>query len=90
MDSPWLYVLCAHKLHQPQRGTVEFSSELTTRRLLNIQSLTLQGLYKDRKGEKEARLNLFTPTISYLKVDKPTLNQNLIGCHYTCAYPATS
>ncbi|KAG5286655.1 hypothetical protein AALO_G00017330 [Alosa alosa] len=67
MDSPWLYVFCVHKLHQLQRGTVEFSSELTTRRLLAIQSLMLQGLYRDRKGEKEARIHLFTPTVSYLK-----------------------
>ncbi|XP_031416008.1 uncharacterized protein LOC116218434 isoform X3 [Clupea harengus] len=67
MDTPWLYVSCAHKLSQLKRGTVEFSSELTTRKLLNTQSLVLEGLYKDRKGEKEARLHLFTPTVTYLK-----------------------
>ncbi|KAL2097205.1 hypothetical protein ACEWY4_006412 [Coilia grayii] len=67
MDTPWLYVFCAHKLNHLQRGTVEFSSELTTRKLLAIQGLSLEGLYKDRRGEKEARLQLFTPTVTYLK-----------------------
>ncbi|XP_063076045.1 uncharacterized protein LOC134466078 [Engraulis encrasicolus] len=67
MDTPWLYVLCAHKLNQLQRGTVEFSSELTTRKLVSIQGLSLEGLYRDRRGEKEARLQLSTPAVTYLK-----------------------
>ena len=79
MDTPWLYVSCAHKLSQLKRGTVEFSSELTTRKLLNTQSLVLEGLYKDRKGEKEARLHLFTPTVTYLKVDASPLKMRSIA-----------
>uniref|UniRef100_A0A9J7Z687 Si:dkeyp-106c3.1 n=1 Tax=Cyprinus carpio carpio TaxID=630221 RepID=A0A9J7Z687_CYPCA len=68
MDTPWLYVYIAQKLTQPQRGITQFSSEVTTRKLVNMRSVTLEGFYKDRGKERQGRLHLFTPTASYIKV----------------------
>ncbi|XP_065125287.1 uncharacterized protein [Paramisgurnus dabryanus] len=68
MDTPWLYVYVTQKLTQPQRGISHFSSEITTRKLVNIRTVTLEGLYKDRGKERQGQLHLFTPTVSYIKV----------------------
>ncbi|XP_051722649.1 uncharacterized protein LOC127497907 isoform X1 [Ctenopharyngodon idella] len=68
MDSPWLYVYIAQKLTQPQRGITQFSSEVTTRKLVNIRSVTLEGFFKDRGKEHQGQLQIFTPTVSYIKV----------------------
>ncbi|XP_073779106.1 uncharacterized protein si:dkeyp-106c3.1 isoform X4 [Danio rerio] len=68
MDTPWLYVYAAQKLAQPQRGITQFSSEVTTRKLVNIRGVTLEGFYKDRGKERQGQLHLFTPTFSYVKV----------------------
>ncbi|XP_028831417.1 uncharacterized protein LOC114787739 [Denticeps clupeoides] len=69
MDSPWLYVYLAQKMTQSQRGGVEITSELTTQKLVNIHSLVLQGTLGTAGREKEARLQIFTPTVTYLKVE---------------------
>lgn len=77
MDSPWLYVYIAQKLTQPQRGITQFSSEVTTRKLVNIRSVTLEGFFKDRGKERQGQLQIFTPTVSYIKVSVPSV-QHLI------------
>ncbi|XP_043117620.1 uncharacterized protein LOC122360826 [Puntigrus tetrazona] len=68
MDTPWLYIYVVQKLTQPQRGITQFSSEVTTRKLVNIRSVTLEGFFKDRGKERQGQLHLFTPTASYFKV----------------------
>ncbi|XP_019901155.3 uncharacterized protein LOC105030387 isoform X2 [Esox lucius] len=67
LDSPWLYVHTTHKLSQPQRHTYQVTSELTARRGLTVPNLTLEGYYKDRNKDVEARLHLYTPAVTYLK-----------------------
>ncbi|XP_046882872.1 uncharacterized protein LOC124472205 [Hypomesus transpacificus] len=67
MDTPWLYIYTTHKLSQPQRHTLQLTSELTARKWLTIRSLALEGLYTARSREREARLHLYTPTVTYLK-----------------------
>lgn len=76
MDTPWLYVYIAQKLTQPQRGITQFSSEVTTRKLVNMRSVTLEGFYKDRGKERQGRLHLFTPTASYIKVCVPSITSH--------------
>ncbi|TRY85495.1 hypothetical protein DNTS_015852 [Danionella cerebrum] len=68
MDTPWLYVYLAQKLAQPHRGITQFSFEVTTRKLVNLRSVILEGFYKRRSKERQAQLHLFTPTTSYIKV----------------------
>lgn len=68
MDTPWLYVYMALKLSQLQHGMSHFTSEITTRKMVTIHSLILDGLYRERGRDREAHLYLFTPTVSYLKV----------------------
>lgn len=68
MDTPWLYVYMAHKLSQPQRRALQFSSEVTARKWMTIRSLVLEGSYREKGGEREGRLQLHTPTDTYLKV----------------------
>ncbi|XP_073705892.1 uncharacterized protein [Garra rufa] len=75
MDTPWLYVYIVQKLTQPQRGITQFSSEVTTRKLVNIRSVTVEGFHKDRGKERQGQLHLFTPTVSYIKVG----GWNLLG-----------
>ncbi|XP_049338919.1 uncharacterized protein LOC103023384 isoform X1 [Astyanax mexicanus] len=68
MDTPWVYVYLAHKLTQPQHGTTQFTSEITTRKLVTIRNLALEGLYREKNRDREGHLHLFTPTVTYLKV----------------------
>ncbi|KAJ3594613.1 hypothetical protein NHX12_003920 [Muraenolepis orangiensis] len=67
MDTPWLYVFMAQALSRPQSHTLQLSAELTARRWLSIRGLALEALYKDRGWEKEARLHLYTPALTYVK-----------------------
>ncbi|KAF7669802.1 hypothetical protein LDENG_00124500 [Lucifuga dentata] len=67
MDTPWLYIYTTHKLSQHQRHTLQLTSELTARKWLTIRELILEGFYRDRGGEKEARLDLYTPSVTYVK-----------------------
>lgn len=68
MDTPWLYIYTAHKLNQPQCHTLQLTSELTAGKWLTVHNLILEGFYRDRGREKEARLELYTPAIMYLQV----------------------
>ncbi|XP_037400850.1 uncharacterized protein LOC108437497 isoform X3 [Pygocentrus nattereri] len=68
MDTPWVYVYMAHKLTQPQHGTTQFTSEITTRKWVTIRNLMLEGLYKERNRDREGHLHIFTATDTYLKV----------------------
>lgn len=68
MDTPWLYIYTAHKLNQHQRHTLQLTSELTASKWLTIRNLLLEGFYRDRDREKEARLKLYTPAVTYIQV----------------------
>lgn len=68
MDTPWLYIYTAHKLNHLQSQMLQLTSELTARKWLTIRNLVLEGFYRDRGREKEARLELYTPAITYIQV----------------------
>lgn len=68
MDTPWLYIYTAHKLSQLQPHTLQLNSEVTASKWLTIRNLLLEGFYRDRGREKEARLKLFTPAATYIQV----------------------
>ncbi|XP_070700951.1 uncharacterized protein [Pempheris klunzingeri] len=67
MDSPWLYIYTAHKLSRHQRHTLQLTSELTASKWLNIRNVLLEGFYRDRGREREARLELYTPAVTYIQ-----------------------
>ncbi|XP_037642433.1 uncharacterized protein LOC119498040 [Sebastes umbrosus] len=67
MDTPWLYIYTAHKLSQQQRHTLQLTSELTASKWLTIRNLMLEGFYRDRGREREARLELYTPAATYIQ-----------------------
>ncbi|XP_042083292.1 uncharacterized protein LOC102293428 [Haplochromis burtoni] len=67
MDTPWLYIYTAHKLNQLQSQTLQLTSELTASKWLTIRNLVLEGFYRDRGREKEARLELYTSAITYIQ-----------------------
>ncbi|KAM4632572.1 uncharacterized protein O3C94_019109 [Discoglossus pictus] len=66
-DTPWLYLYSALKLHQPQLSTYQTTLELTTGKALSIKNLVLDVSYKDKGSEKEGRVHLHTPTVTYLR-----------------------
>ncbi|XP_054870047.1 uncharacterized protein LOC111586552 isoform X2 [Amphiprion ocellaris] len=68
MDTPWLYIYTAHKLNQLQHHTLQITSELTASKWLTIRNLILEGFYRDRGREREARLELYTPAATYFQV----------------------
>ncbi|XP_058251674.1 apolipophorins isoform X3 [Hemibagrus wyckioides] len=68
MDTPWMYVYMAHKLSQLQHGTSQFTSEITTRKMITISNLMVDGLYRERGRDREGHLYIFTPTVTYMKV----------------------
>ncbi|XP_041659525.1 uncharacterized protein LOC121520216 [Cheilinus undulatus] len=67
MDTPWLYIYTSHKLSQPQHHTLHLTSELTASKWLSVRNLLLEAFYRDRGREREARLQLYTPAVTYIR-----------------------
>lgn len=70
MDTPWLYLYTAHSLSHLQRHTLQVTLEMTASKWLNVRNLILEGFYRDRGREREARLQLYTPAVTYIHVSK--------------------
>lgn len=68
MDTPWLYLYVAHKLHQPQRSTYVATVELTTGKAFTIKGLVVEIFCKDKVSEKEGRIRIYTAATNYLQV----------------------
>ncbi|XP_075141542.1 uncharacterized protein LOC142217247 [Leptodactylus fuscus] len=67
MDTPWLYLYSALKLHQPQRFAYQTIIELSAGKALSVKNLVLDVFYKDSGSEKEGRIHIHTPTVTYLR-----------------------
>ncbi|XP_040976270.1 uncharacterized protein LOC115335953 isoform X5 [Aquila chrysaetos chrysaetos] len=67
IDTPWLYLYAAHKLHQPQHSTYLLTMELTTGKALSIKNLLVELFYKDQGNEKEGKVHIYTPATTYLQ-----------------------
>ncbi|XP_054068030.1 uncharacterized protein LOC128913816 isoform X3 [Rissa tridactyla] len=67
VDTPWLYLYAAHKLHQPQHSVYLLTMELTTGKALSVKNLVLELFYKDQDDEKEGKVNIYTPATTYLQ-----------------------
>lgn len=68
MDTPWLHIYTSHKLSQHQRHMLQLTSELTASKWLVVRNLMLEGFYRDRGREREARLKLYTQAATYVQV----------------------
>ncbi|XP_063027524.1 uncharacterized protein LOC134426445 [Melospiza melodia melodia] len=71
IDTPWLYLYTAHKLHQPQHSAYLLTSQLTAARALSIKDLILELFYKDQGNEKEGKVHIYTPATTYLQLEFP-------------------
>ncbi|NXP19306.1 YP015 protein, partial [Scytalopus superciliaris] len=67
LDTPWLYLYAAHKLHQPQHSAYSVTTELTTGKALSIKNLIVELFYKDQGNEKEGKVHIYTPATTYLQ-----------------------
>ncbi|XP_074867207.1 uncharacterized protein LOC142021855 [Carettochelys insculpta] len=67
MDTPWLYLYAAQKLHQPERSTYLSTMELTAGKALSIKNLVVEMFCKDKDIEKEGKIHIYTPTTTYLR-----------------------
>ncbi|XP_059718042.1 uncharacterized protein LOC132335482 [Haemorhous mexicanus] len=67
IDTPWLYLYTAHKLHQPQHSAYLLTSQLTAGKALSIKDLVLELFYNDQGNEKEGRVHIYTPATTYLQ-----------------------
>ncbi|NXX76522.1 YP015 protein, partial [Urocolius indicus] len=67
IDTPWLYLYAALKLHQPHHSANLLIMELTTGKALSIKNLVLELFYKDQGNEKEGKVHIYTPTTTYLQ-----------------------
>ncbi|CAM2099649.1 unnamed protein product [Caretta caretta] len=67
MDTPWLYLYVAHKLHQPELSAHLSSMELTAGKALSIKNLVVEMFCKDKGNEKEGKIHIYTPTTTYLR-----------------------
>lgn len=68
MDTPWLHVYTAHKLSQLQQRTFRLTSELSVSKWLSIRNLLLEAFLLDGGREKEVRLKVYTPAVTYIRV----------------------
>ncbi|NWH76853.1 YP015 protein, partial [Piaya cayana] len=67
VDTPWIYLYTAHKLHQPQQSTYLLTVELTAGKALTIKNLIAELFYKDQGNEKEGKVGIYTPATTYLQ-----------------------
>ncbi|XP_055661896.1 uncharacterized protein LOC106112882 isoform X1 [Falco peregrinus] len=67
IDTPWLYLYAAHKLHQSQRSAYLLTVELTTGKAFSIKNLIVELVYKDQVNEKEGKVHIYTPATTYLQ-----------------------
>ncbi|XP_033023614.1 uncharacterized protein LOC117057008 [Lacerta agilis] len=67
MDTPWLYLFAAHKLHQPQHSAYLATIELTAGKAFVVKGLLVEVFCKDRDDKKEGRILIHTPTATYLQ-----------------------
>ncbi|NXG05755.1 YP015 protein, partial [Sakesphorus luctuosus] len=67
LDTPWLYLYAAHKVHQPQHSAYLVTTELTTGKALSIKNLVVELFYKDQGHEKEGKVHIYTPATTYLQ-----------------------
>ncbi|NXG16182.1 YP015 protein, partial [Grallaria varia] len=67
LDTPWLYLYAAHKLHQPQHCAYLVTTELTTGKALSIKNLVVELFYEDQGYEKEGKIHVYTPATTYLQ-----------------------
>ncbi|XP_053220423.1 uncharacterized protein LOC128401423 isoform X1 [Podarcis raffonei] len=67
MDTPWLYLFAAHKLHQPQHSAYLATVELTAGKAFVVKGLLVEVFCKDRDDKKEGRILIHTPTATYLQ-----------------------
>ncbi|XP_050569866.1 uncharacterized protein LOC118249263 [Cygnus atratus] len=67
MDTPWLYLHAAHKIHQPQHSAYLLTMELTTGKVLSIKNLVVELFCKDQGNEKEGKFHIYTPATTYLQ-----------------------
>ncbi|KFW08605.1 Putative uncharacterized protein LOC400499, partial [Fulmarus glacialis] len=67
IDTPWLYLYAAHKLHQPQHSAYLLTMKLTTGKALSIKNLVVELFYKDQGNEKEGKVHIYTPATTYLQ-----------------------
>ncbi|NXT84545.1 YP015 protein, partial [Zapornia atra] len=67
MDTPWLYLYAALKLHEPQHSAYLLTAELTTGKALSIKNLIVELFYKDQGNEKEGKIHIYTPAATYLQ-----------------------
>ncbi|KFO98214.1 Putative uncharacterized protein LOC400499, partial [Calypte anna] len=67
IDTPWLYLYAAHKLHHSQHSAYLWTMELTAGKALSIKNLVMELFYKDQGNEKEGKVHIFTPATTYLQ-----------------------
>ncbi|XP_071976806.1 uncharacterized protein [Engystomops pustulosus] len=82
MDTPWLYLYSALKLHQPQLHAYQTIIELSAGKALSVKNLVLDLFYKDSGSEKERRIHIHTPTNTYLRAS----TVNFIGANSFRSY----
>lgn len=68
MDTPWLYLHAAHKIHQPRHSAYLLTMELTTGKVLSIKKLVVELSCKDQGNEKEGKFHIYTLATTYLQV----------------------
>lgn len=83
MDTPWLHVYTSHTLSQLRHHTFQLTSELIASKWLTVRNVLLEGFYADRGREKEARLKLYTPTVTYIQVRGGEISPRNIGLERT-------
>ncbi|XP_044534269.1 uncharacterized protein LOC123249339 [Gracilinanus agilis] len=67
LDTPWLLLSLAHRLHQPHRAMYQATWELTGGKALSIRNLVVELSCKDKVRDKEGKIRIYTPTTTYLR-----------------------
>ncbi|XP_058289919.1 uncharacterized protein LOC116462743 [Hylobates moloch] len=73
LDSPWLMVSAAHRLHWPHRAVFQAVLELTVGKAWTLKDLVVSVACRSQGPSREGKIQVHTPATTYLRVSTVTV-----------------
>ncbi|XP_064151655.1 uncharacterized protein LOC104846619 isoform X3 [Loxodonta africana] len=72
LESPWLMISAAHRLHWPQHAMFQAILELTLGKAWALKNLVVNVALRSQGWNKEGKIHIYTPKTTYLRVSTVT------------------
>ncbi|KAM9583975.1 LOW QUALITY PROTEIN: uncharacterized protein ACIGJ3_002537 [Trichechus inunguis] len=72
LESPWLMISAAHRLHWPGQAMFQAVLELTLGKAWALKNLVVNVACRSQGRNREGKIHIYTPTTTYLRVSTVT------------------